>query len=75
MTEQSTTAQTVVNGRRLEFKEAMDALISKCGELLIKSQEVDKAFEKWESDALNDKEMAYYLEVNNRVLKKISEIY
>ena len=31
-------------------------------------------FDKWESEDLNDAEMAYYIEVQTRVNKKLAEV-
>ena len=40
-------------------------------EMLGKMEDMSEAFDAWESEDLNDEEMAYYLDVNNRVLKKM----
>lgn len=46
-------------------------LLMEYSSLMSKAIEVDEAFEKWESEDLNSAELAYYLEVNNRVMQKL----
>ncbi len=49
-------------------------LIAKYATLLAEMQKVNEAFEKWDGEELNDAELKYYLDVNNRVAKKLLEI-
>lgn len=49
-------------------------LITKYGELLTKAVEVDEAFAAWDEDDLNNEELKYYLEVNNRVMQKLVDV-
>lgn len=96
-TEAEKDQNTLVDGMRPEFKEAMDAyeafydeycdfmkeykenpsdltLLLKYGEMLTKVAEMDEAFEKWDEEDLNDVELKYYLEVNNRVMQKMIDV-
>lgn len=59
-----------------EYKENPSdiALLTKYGEMLVKLQEMNEAFEEWEDDDLNVEEQKYYLEVNNRVLQKMIDV-
>ena len=36
--------------------------------------DVDSAFAKWENENLNNEELKYYLDVNNRVMKKLLDV-
>ena len=49
-------------------------LIAKYGELLLKAEQMDAAFEKWESEDLTDEELKYYLDVQNRVMKMLVDV-
>ena len=51
------------------------SLLTKYSQMLEKSEEVDKAFEAWDGDTLNNAEMKYYWEVYNRVMQKLLSIY
>ena len=46
-------------------------LLLKYTEMLGKVAEMDAAFAAWDEEALNDAELKYYLDVNNRVMKKL----
>lgn len=46
-------------------------LVTQYGKLLTRMAEADAAFGKWEESDLNDAELKYYLEVNNRVMQKL----
>lgn len=46
-------------------------LITKYASMLTKAAEVDQAFEAWNDSDLNDEELKYYLDVNNRVMKML----
>lgn len=49
-------------------------LLTKYTELMTKAVEMDEAFAKWESKDLNNEELKYYLEVNNRVMQKMIDV-
>ena len=49
-------------------------LIVKYGELLVEMEKMNEAFEAWDEDELNDAELKYYLEVNNRVMQKLVDV-
>ena len=49
-------------------------LLAKYGELVMKAQEMEDAFKKWESEDLNDEELKYYLDVQNRVMKLLVDV-
>lgn len=42
--------------------------------VMTKSAEMTEKFNAWENDDLNSAELAYYLDVNNRVMKKLLEV-
>lgn len=48
-------------------------LLMQYTELLEKSEEMDEVFEKWDDEELNRAELTYYLEVNDRVLRKLMD--
>lgn len=50
------------------------ALIAEYAELVEQAEEVDKKFEAWEGNGMNDVEQKYYIEVHERILKKMREI-
>ena len=49
-------------------------LLAKYGELMIKAAEMDKAFEEWDEDELNDAELKYYVKVSNRITEKLLDV-
>ena len=49
-------------------------LILQYGEMLIKVSEVDKTFDEWDSDELNNTELAYYIAVQTRVAQKLASV-
>lgn len=49
-------------------------LLAEYGELLEKAAEMDEAFSEWEDEDLNDEELKYYLEVNNRVMQMLVDV-
>ena len=49
-------------------------LLTKYMELLGELQEMETAFDKWNSEDLNDAELKYYLDVNNRVMKMLVDV-
>lgn len=50
------------------------SLLTKYGNMLSKMTEIDAAFEKWNDADMTTAEVAYYLEVNGRVLQKLAKI-
>ena len=50
------------------------ALLTKYGELMTKAVEVDDAFAAWDENDLNNEELKYYLDVNNRVMQKLIDV-
>lgn len=49
-------------------------LLSKYSDMLIKAEEMNEAFEAWDEDELNNEELKYYLDVNNRVMKMLVDV-
>ena len=49
-------------------------LLSDYNNLLLKAADVDQAFEAWDESELSDEELQYYLAVNSRVIKMLSEV-
>ncbi len=49
-------------------------LLAKYSEMLIKVEEMNEAFEAWDEDELNNEELKYYLDVNNRVMKMLLDV-
>lgn len=62
----------------IDFMKSYDSgdltMLAKYTEFLSNTAEMDKKFAKWESEDLNDKETAYYLEVQTRVNKKLLDV-
>ena len=50
------------------------SLLTQYTELMSKAVDMDEAFAKWESEDLNNEELKYYLEVNNRVIQKLLDV-
>ena len=50
------------------------SLLTEYTELMKKAVDVDSAFAKWENEDLNNEELKYYLDVNNRVMKKLLDV-
>ena len=50
------------------------ALLAKYSDMISKAQEADEAFEAWDEDELNNEELKYYLDVNNRVMKMLVDV-
>ncbi|MCM1171926.1 MAG: hypothetical protein NC393_07345 [Clostridium sp.] len=44
-------------------------------DILTKASEMSEKFEAWEDTEMNDAELKYYLEVNNRVTMKLLDVY
>lgn len=49
-------------------------LLARYTDMLTKAAEMSEKFEAWKDNEMNDTEMNYYLDVNNRVTKKLLEI-
>ena len=49
-------------------------LLAKYGEMLEKAGEADKALAEWDDGEMNDAETKYYLEVTNRISKKLLDV-
>ena len=49
-------------------------LLTSYADMLTKATEMSEKFEAWEENALNDTELKYYLDVNNRVTKKLLDV-
>lgn len=49
-------------------------LLAEYSNMLIRLSQMEESFNKWESKDMNDKEMAYFLEVTNRISQKLLEI-
>lgn len=49
-------------------------LLTSYTDMLTKATEMTEKFEAWESDEMNDTELKYYLDVNNRVTKKLLDV-
>lgn len=49
-------------------------LLAEYADMLAELAEMDSAFEAWGDSDLNDEELAYYLEVQTRVLQKLSSV-
>lgn len=49
-------------------------LLSSYADMLTKAAEASEKFEAWEDNELNDTEMKYYLDVSNRIAKKLLEV-
>lgn len=59
-----------------EFNENQSdlTLLAKYGDMLVKAEEMNEAFEEWDEDEMNDEELKYYLDVNNRVMKMLVDV-
>lgn len=51
------------------------SLLMQYAGMLTKVAEMDEAFNKWDQDDLNNAELKYYLEVNNRVMQKMVDLF
>jgi len=49
-------------------------LLADYANMMTKSSEMTEKFSAWEDDDLNNTELEYYLDVNNRVMKKLLEV-
>lgn len=49
-------------------------LIARYAKMASQAAEMDEKFDDWDEEEMNDTELAYYLEVNSRVLQKLAEV-
>lgn len=49
-------------------------LLASYGEMLVKAEEMEEAFKEWKEEELNNEELKYYLDVNNRVMKMLVDV-
>ena len=49
-------------------------LLAKYTDMLTEAQKMNEAFEAWDEDELNNEELKYYLDVNNRVMKMLVDV-
>ena len=45
------------------------SLLAEYADIMERAVEMDEAFQEWEDEDLNNEELKYYLEVNNRVMQ------
>lgn len=50
-------------------------LLTSYTDMLTRAAEMTEKFEAWENNEMNDAELKYYLDVNNRVTQKLLELY
>ena len=50
------------------------SLFAKYGDMLERAEEMNKAFEEWDENDLNNEELKYYLDVNNRVMQMLIDV-
>ncbi len=57
------------------YNNPMDySLLTRYMELVERAEEVDEAFEQWNDENLSGEELRYYLEVEDRVIKKLAAV-
>ena len=49
-------------------------LLTKYSDLMLKAEEVDKAFEEWNEEDMTNEELQYYLEVSSRIMQRLVEV-
>jgi hypothetical protein len=49
-------------------------LLAEYADMMTKAADMSEKFEDWEDDELNNAELKYYLDVNNRVMQKLLEV-
>lgn len=49
-------------------------LLTSYADMLTKAAEMSEKFEVWEDNEMNDTELKYYLDVNNRITKKLIDV-
>ena len=50
------------------------SILTEYSSMLVKMAEMQKAFDEWNSEDLNKEELAYYLEVSNRITQKLLKV-
>ena len=50
------------------------ALLVEYADIMERAVEMDEAFQAWEDEDLNNEELKYYLEVNNRVMQMLVDV-
>ena len=50
------------------------SLLAKYTGMLVKAEEMDAAFEAWDDEEMNDAEVKYYLDVNNRIMQMLVDV-
>jgi len=50
------------------------SILTKYMSLMGKLSDMDEKFKAWESEDLNNEELKYYMDVNNRVMKKLLDV-
>lgn len=49
-------------------------LLAKYGEMLKKVEKMDEAFKAWDQEEMTSEELKYYMDVNNRVVKRLIDV-
>ena len=49
-------------------------LIAEYADMLSEAADMDEAFEEWDEAEMNDAELKYYLDVNNRVMQNLVDV-
>lgn len=50
------------------------SLLTKYAEMMSKAEQMNQSFEAWNEDDMNNEELKYYLDVNNRVMQMLIDI-
>lgn len=50
------------------------SLLAKYADMMSRAEQMNQAFEAWNEDDMNNEELKYYLDVNNRVMKMLVDI-
>lgn len=50
------------------------SLLTKYADMMSRAEQMNQAFEAWNEDEMNNEELKYYLDVNNRVMKMLVDI-
>ena len=50
------------------------SMLTEYASMLVKLNEMNQAFESWDSADMNNEELKYYLDVNNRVTKMLVDV-
>lgn len=49
-------------------------LLAEYANMMSKAGDMNEAFEAWDEDELSNEELKYYLDVNNRVMKMLTDV-